>query len=109
MHFQRPRVVNNDFSPPWVVQTQMTDLRLGDGSGGTTPVTSDYTESATVEQNLSGNSKVYIHLHVNSLGTATGVIGLIEFQDPVTGDWIPSKARISGAGGVEEPLDNSPL
>jgi hypothetical protein len=111
--FKRPYIVDNNFSPPWVRQTQLTELLLGNSTSNgyiAIPATT-YSEACTVVQNLNGNSQVFINVHAVNLGSITDLRILIEFQDPDnTAYWIPSKEPAhSGTGGVEEPLRTDPL
>lgn len=112
MHFRRPRIVNQypDYPvPSTVVQTQVLDLFLGDGSIGanyTIIPTPNYDNVALIEQNLGGNSKVYVGLDVRNMGAMVDITFVIEFQDPDLGlFWFPShEPAKSAAGGVETPL-----
>ena len=112
MHFRRPRIVHQYpeyAAPSTVVQTQMLDLLLGDGSISADYLvipTPNYDATCLVEQNINGNKQVFVGLNVVNLGGMVDLTFVIEFQELDNPNfWYPSKEpTCDGLAGVEQPL-----
>jgi hypothetical protein len=99
-----------------VDQTAVSNLVLGNGAAHNIATSLDdngnpvleeitsialpaaYNADATFELNINGNQQVFLHLHTQALGAAalTGVVALIEFQDPDYPDrWFPSAEGVA--------------
>jgi hypothetical protein len=123
--FVRPRIVVHDIVPgsfdvngnptttPVVTQTALRDVILGNGTSvfpvlqrdgkNTLSITSlllpaAYNDNVSLSINANGSNKIWVTVNTEALGAAglTGVIALIEFQDPDHPTyWIPSKEGVA--------------
>lgn len=128
MKFIRPKIIRHDpvagsfdangnpTTTPVIVQTERTDLILGDGATSfdviqkdgsvktvqTVDTTTAFSDENTWELQINGNRQIFVTLNVEDLGAAaSGVRVLIEFQDPDhTEFWIPSKEGINRESSI---------